>query len=50
MTDLLIHSQKRDLAFSLEFALDLAVQGPLVGLHGQEEVCALLLELSKNGF
>jgi hypothetical protein len=31
-------------------ALDLAMQGSLVGFHGQEEVGPLLLELLKNGF
>ena len=50
MADLMIHCLKRDLAFPLELSLDLAMQGPLVGLDRQQEVGALLLELSKNGF
>jgi len=50
MTDLLIHCKKRDLAFPLELALNLAMQGSLVGLDRQEEVGPLLLELLKNGF
>jgi hypothetical protein len=40
----------RDVAFPLELASDLAMQGLLVPLDGQEEVGPLLLELSKNGF
>ena len=32
MTDLLIHCNKRDLAFPLELSLDLAIQGSLVCL------------------
>ena len=50
MPDLLNCCQKRDLATALELALDLTMQGPLVGFHGQEEVGPLLLELLKNGF
>ena len=58
MTDLLNRCQKRDLAVALELTLDLAMEGPLVGLllrrslrlHRQEEVGPLLLELLKNGF
>jgi hypothetical protein len=50
VADQVIRCQKRDLAFPLELALDLAMQGPLVGLYRQQEVGALLLELSKNGF
>jgi len=46
MTDLLIHCNKRDLAFPLELMLHLAMQSPLIGFHGQEEVGPLLLELS----
>jgi hypothetical protein len=41
---------KRDLAFPLELALDLAMQRLLVGFHRQQEVGPLLLELPKNGF
>jgi len=50
MADLVIGCQERDLAFSFELTLDLAMQRPLVGLDIQEEVGALLLELLKNGF
>jgi hypothetical protein len=50
MPELMIRCQKRDLAFPLELALDLAMQGPLVGLYRQQDVGALLLELSINGF
>ena len=49
MADLLIRCDKRDVTLSLELALDLAVQGLLVGFDGQEEVGPLLLELPKNG-
>jgi len=38
MADLVIRCQKRDLAFSLELAADLAIQSCLVGLASQEEV------------
>jgi hypothetical protein len=50
VAELVIRCHKRDLARSLELAADLAVQGLLVGLDGQEEVGALLGELLKNGF
>lgn len=50
MPDLLNRCQKRDLAAALELALDLTMQGPRVGFHGQEAVGPLLLELLKNGF
>jgi hypothetical protein len=58
MADLVIGVLKRDLAFALELALDLAMQRLLVGsllwrslrLHRQQEVGPLLLELPKNGF
>lgn len=40
----------RDVAFPLELASNLAMQGLLVPLYGQEEVGPLLLELLKNGF
>jgi hypothetical protein len=40
----------RDVAFPLELAPDLAMQGLLVPLDGQEEVGPLLQELLKNGF
>ena len=40
----------RDVAFPLELASNLAMQGLLVPLDGQEEVGPLLLELLKNGF
>jgi len=49
MADLVIRCHKRDLAFSLELAADLAMQCCLVGLDRQEEVGSLLLELPKNG-
>jgi hypothetical protein len=35
--------------FSLELALDLSMQGLLVGFDGQEQVGALLLTPLKNG-
>ena len=38
-----------DVTLALELALDLAVQGLLVGFDDQEEVGPLLLELPKNG-
>lgn len=38
MADLVIRCQKRDFAFSLELAADLAMQSCLVGLASQEEV------------
>ena len=50
MADLVIAVLKRDLAFSLELALDLAMQRLLVGLDAQQEVGPLLLELPKKGF
>ena len=50
MTDLLIHCNKRDLAYPLELMLNLAMQRALIGFNGQEEVGSLLLELLKNGF
>jgi hypothetical protein len=50
MAELMIRCQKTDLAFPLELALDLAMQGPLVGLDRQQEVGCMLLELLKNGF
>ncbi len=37
MADLVIRCQERDLAAALELPLDLAMQGPLVGLGRQEE-------------
>ena len=40
----------RDVAFPLELASNLAMQGLLVALEGQEKVGPLLLELLKNGF
>ena len=48
MADLVIRCQKRDLAFSLELAADLAMQSCLVGLASQEEVGSVLLVLPKN--
>lgn len=53
-----IQCQTRDLAVPLELALDLAMQGPLVGrllrrslrLYRQRDVGALLLEMASNGF
>jgi hypothetical protein len=39
----------RDVAFPLELASNLAMQGLLVPLDGQEEVGPLLLALLKNG-
>ena len=42
---LMIHCQKRNLAFFLELAAHLAMQCLLVGLGGQEEVGPLFLEL-----
>jgi hypothetical protein len=50
MSELMIRCLKRDLAFPLELSLDLAMQGPLVGLDRQQEVGALLLQLLKSGF
>lgn len=50
MAELVIRCKKRDLAVPLKLTLDLAMQGPLVGLFRQEEVGALLLELLNNGF
>jgi len=50
VADLVICCHKRDATLSLELALDLAMQGLLVALNGQEEVGPLLLELPKNGF
>jgi hypothetical protein len=50
MADLVVYCQKRDLAFSFELTLDMAMQRPLVSLDCQEEVGALLLELLKSGF
>jgi hypothetical protein len=49
MADLVIAVLKRDLAFPLELALDLAMQRFLVGLDAQQEVGTLLLELPKKG-
>jgi len=49
VADFLTRCHKRDLAFSLELAMDLATQRPLVGFEGQEEVGPLLQELPKNG-
>ena len=57
VADLVIRCQKRDVPLSLELALDLAVQGLLVGYSfgedfvydGQQEVGPLLRELPKNG-
>ncbi len=49
MADLVIRYHKRDLAFPLELAADLAMQCCLVGLDRQEKYGALLLELPKNG-
>ena len=49
MADLVIRSHKRDRAFFLELAGNLAVQSALVAFHGQEEVGPLLLEELKNG-
>jgi len=49
VADLMIRCHERDLALSLELALDLAVQILLVGFHRQQEVCSLLLELPNNG-
>ena len=48
--DLLIHCEKRDLAFPLELPCDLAMQGSLFGFDREEEVNPLLLQLSKKGF
>jgi hypothetical protein len=45
VADLVIPCTKRDLAFSLELAMDLGVQRLLVGFHCQEEVGSLLLEM-----
>ena len=50
MADLVIAVLKRDLAFSLDLALDLAMQRLLVGLDAQQEVGTLLLELPKKDF
>ena len=47
--DLVIACHKGDVPLAVELALDLAVQGLLVALDGQEEVGPLLLELPKNG-
>ena len=47
--NLVIPCKKRDLAFALELALDLAMQRLLIGFDRQEEVGPLLLELPKNG-
>ena len=49
MADLVIRCHKRDLAFSLVLAADLAGKSPLVPLDRQQEVGPLLLELPKNG-
>jgi len=49
MADFVIRCHKRDRAFSLTLAGKLAVQGALVGFHGQEEVGPLLLDELKNG-
>ena len=50
MTVLLNGCRERDLAGVEELFADLAVQGPLVCFHRQEEVGPLLRELPKNGF
>jgi hypothetical protein len=49
MADLVNRCHKRDLAFPLELAADLALQCCLVGLDRQEGVGSLLLELPKSG-
>jgi len=49
MADLVIRCHKRDHAFPLELAADLAMQYCLVGLDRQQAVGSLLLELPKNG-
>jgi hypothetical protein len=49
VADFVIRCHERDLALSLELAVDLTVQRLLVGFHRQEEVGPLLLELPKNG-
>ena len=41
--------RERDVPFSLELALNLSMQGLLVGFDGQEQVGALLLAPLKNG-
>jgi hypothetical protein len=50
MSDLVIPCQERNWAAALELPLDLAMQGPLVGLDRQEDVGPLLLELLTIGF
>jgi hypothetical protein len=50
LADLVIACHKRDLAFSMDLAADLAAEGLLVCLNRQEEVGSLLLELTKKGF
>lgn len=49
VANLMIHSHKRDVPFSLELRLDLKMQRLLVALQGQQKVGRLLLELPKNG-
>ena len=49
VADLVIGCHEREPALSLALAADLAVQRLLVGLHDQEEVGSLFLQLLKNG-
>ena len=50
MADLVINCHKRDVALSLELALDLAMQRLLIAFYRQQEVGPLLLELPKMGW
>lgn len=46
---LMIHCGERDLAFTKQLVGNLAMQGFLVRLDGQEAVDPLLIELARNG-
>ena len=50
MADLVINCHKRDVALSLELALDLVMQRLLIAFYRQQEVGPLLLELPKMGW